>query len=217
MKQKIKAVIFDVAGVLMGGTAESKQRKKRGGGFHDAIADKLEILHDTWFDAIDSVYGKSMEGSLDGKTVIRTISRNLGIPVSRIEKPAVQLYKKLLKKNKELFDIAHELKKKGYIVGVLSDQWYLSKKSLVKPRDFKMFDVIILSCDVGFRKPDIRIYKLLMKKLRAKDKGMKYSEVLFIDNRDYNLKPAEKLGMKTILFKGNEQCLEEVRRVGVEV
>jgi len=212
---EIKAIIFDVGGVLMGGTANAEHRKKLGCGFHDAMADYLEVLHDTWFDAIDTVYAQSMVGLVDGKTVIKIISNNLGIPEKKLIKPALVLYQKMLNKNEELFNIARNLKRKGFIVGVLSDQWYLSKKALMKPKDYKYFDPVVVSCDVGVRKPNPKIYKLLMRELRKKNKKIKYSEVLFIDNREWNTKPAVKLGMKVILFESNDQCVKELKGFGV--
>jgi FMN phosphatase YigB (HAD superfamily) len=36
---------------------------------------------------------------------------------------------------------------------------------------------------------------------------------LFIDNREWNLKPARKLGMKTILFKNNKQTIKDLKKL----
>ena len=48
-----------------------------------------------------------------------------------------------------------------------------------------------------------------------KNKTIRYQDVLFIDNREYNLKPAKKLGMKTILFKDNKSCINELKKFKV--
>lgn len=218
MKQKkeakIKAIIFDVSGVL-------KVRKKRffrmpwEESFHTYIAKKLQKGLDSWFDSIDSVVQGSMEGKIGDKDTVKRVANNLGISIKNLLKVSDYIYKKLYKKNQKLYKTASELKKKGYIIGILSDQWTFSKRILTPKKDIRGFDPAIISCDVGMRKPDIRIYKLLIKKLRTKIKGLKYSEVIFIDNRDYNLKPAKKLGMKVILFKDNKQCIKELKKKGV--
>ena len=54
-----------------------------------------------------------------------------------------------------------------------------------------------------------------MKKIHLLDKNVKADEILFIDNRDYNLEPARKLGIKTILFENNKQLGKELRKYGV--
>ena len=56
-----------------------------------------------------------------------------------------------------------------------------------------------------------------MKRIKKKDKDMKNKEVLFIDNQEWNLKPARKLRMKTILFKDNKQFVKDLKKLGVSV
>src|SRR3989344_1729889 len=184
-KSEIKAVIFDVGSVLQ----KWKFSGKNSPGIQEYLADKLEIALDSWFDAIDTPYGKSFVGELDDDKVISIISENLGISKRKM----INLYKeavhKYFEKNERLYKLAGELKLKGYLIGILSDQWALSAKYLISKKDRKLFDVVILSNEFGIRKPDIKIYKLLIKKLQAKSLRVKPSEVLFIDNRKYNLKP----------------------------
>ena len=115
----------------------------------------------------------------------------------------------LRKKIEELTKI-----KNDYYVGILSDQSYFSKKALLEKYsllgDFKPN---VISCDEGIRKPNKKIYELLKKKLDKIDKKIKYNEILFIDNRNWNLKPAKKLGMKTILFKNNKQTKKKLNKI----
>lgn len=56
-----------------------------------------------------------------------------------------------------------------------------------------MFDVIIESSKVGMRKPNPKIYEMVCEKL-----GVSPSRCVFLDDIGSNLKPAKKLGMKTI-------------------
>src|SRR5690606_1641082 len=107
-------------------------------------------------------------------------------------------YQKRYKKNKLLLRFARKLKKEGYVVAVLSDQWHLSSPSLIPKEFHKIFDTFVISCDVGSRKPNLEIYKILLKKLKVRPK-----EILFIDDRPWNLVPAKKLGIQTILFENN--------------
>ena len=211
----IKAIIFDVGSVLQLYKKPVIVDGKDYSGVFEYMADKVDVVLDTWFDAIDTPYAESIEGKISEKKAINTIAKNLKKKPGELGRMLVAAYKKLFIKNKELYKIAYELKKKGYIIGILSDQWYLSKKALMPPKNIKGFDVVVASCDAGVRKPDARIYRLLLSKLRKEKKGLKASEVLFIDNRDYNLEPARQIGMKVILFENNKQCLREMKKLGV--
>jgi epoxide hydrolase-like predicted phosphatase len=205
--KKIKALIFDMNGVLVLGI-ELKRGSRLSNSFHQRIARKIGISIDTWFDAIDAVYADSIEGKISEKRVLNTISKNLDLKPERLERLILKNYKNLFKRNNELHKYAFRMKKKGYRIAILSDQWHLSKKALLKENDVKRFDVSIISCDVGIRKPNPRIYRLTLRKL-----GVKPSEAVFIDNRDWNTKAAEKLGIKTVLFKNNSQFKKELDKL----
>jgi len=201
----IKAIIFDMNGVLFTGI-ESMGDKS----FHLIVSKKLGVDLDTWIDAIDSSYSKSVEGKIKEKELIRIISDNLQVNEKKLERIIVSTYKKLFNKNKELFKIAKGLKK-YYKVAILSDQWAYSKKALVNRKEISSFDLAIFSCDVGMRKPDKKIFNLALRKLKVKPE-----EAIFIDNRFWNTEPAKKIGIKTILFRNNRQFLRDLKKLGVK-
>jgi epoxide hydrolase-like predicted phosphatase len=207
MNEKIKAIIFDVGGVLALGKAQIKKHKKyfHNLGVHEFISNKLKISLDQYFDAIDTNYAKSIEGQITKKQVLEKISTNLKTTPKKIEKFYLKAYNKNFKQNKQLFKQAFKLKKLGYKIAILSDQWSLSKEILMPNKLYKNFDEVIVSCDVGLRKPNVKIYKLILKKLKIKS-----IEAIFIDNQKWNIKPAKKLGVKTILFKNNKQLFGQL-------
>jgi putative hydrolase of the HAD superfamily len=59
----------------------------------------------------------------------------------------------------------------------------------------KLFKAAVISGDVGFRKPDERIFEMLLKKTHAAPENC-----IFFDDRVANLVPARKLGFKAVLF-----------------
>ena len=207
MKSKIKAVIFDMNGVLALGV-ELKHGTRISKSFHNTISKKLGIGVDTWLDAIDSVYADSIEGKISEKKTLNTISKNLKISPKKLERLIMKFYRKLFKENKELYNYAFQLKRKGYKIAILSDQWPPSKKAIYHKNKIIKFDVVVTSSDVSMRKPNPKIYKLTLKKLKVKAR-----ESIFVDNRDWNTKPAEKLGIKTVLFKNNKQAIKEIERL----
>jgi len=213
-KRKIKAIIFDVAGVLVGGKITSSKVIEHSG-VHEYMARKLKMGIDSWIDSIETPYNQSMEGQIDGDRAVKWIARNLKINEKKLTKLWISAYKRKLKKNKKLYLIARKLKSQGYIVGILSDQWYLSKKAMIPEENIRDFDPVIISCDVGLRKPNPLIYKMLLKKLREKNKKIKASEIIFADNRDWNLTVPRNMGINVILFKDDKQFLKDLKKFGI--
>ena len=208
-KGEIKAIIFDIGGVLQLGKYSNKPvRGHRLLGVHNFIVKKLKISLDQYFDSLDTAYAKSIEGTISEKQVIKTIAKNLEISTTKFKQLFVQAYKKNFKINNELINYALRLKKQGYKIGILSDQWHLSKRALVTEKMKKIFKPSIISCDVGIRKPNPKIYKLILKKMKISAK-----QAVFVDNQEWNTQPAEKLGFKSILFKNNKQLFKQLEKV----
>ena len=213
MVKKIKAVIFDIGGVLqLGKTKRSTQDHLHVSGVHEIVAKKLKISLDQYFDAIDSVYAKSVEVKISKEQVLDKFSHNLNYPKNKLEKLYYRTYKKRYRKNKYLYKIAKKLKNKGYKIAILSDQWHLSKKAHTSKKDIGFFDKVIISCDVGIRKPKPQIYKLVLKKLKVHP-----NESIFIDNQTWNTIPANKLGMNTILFVNNKKIKKQLKDFGIDI
>ncbi len=223
-KLKIKAIIFDVGGVLqlpkyptrliqdshLSGVP--KHCGHRNKGIHEYLANKLKIVLDQWFDAIDTYYALSIEGKISEKELMSRISKNLHVSQGKLKGLIIKAYKRQFILNKELINVASKLKKQGYKVGILSDQWQLSKRALMPKSLTKKFNPVLVSCDNGIRKPNKDYYKLLLKRLKLKP-----SQIVFIDNQEWNIKPAKKLGIKTILFKNNKQAIKSLEKLGVKI
>lgn len=201
---KIKAIIFDVGGVLALGEnlVKIKGRYHRIG-IHSYVSKKLGISLDQYFDSIDTTYALAIEGKISREKTLKIFSKNLQTSAKKLKKLYSKAYRKNFKQNKQLFKQAFKLKKLDHKIAVLSDQWYLSKDALMPEKLYKNFNGVIVSCETGIRKPNTKIYKLILKKL-----NLKPSETIFIDNQKWNLAPAKKLAMKTILFKDNKQLFE---------
>lgn len=204
MKRVIKAIILDVGGVLaLGENSKVTKGKIVPSGVHLDLAKKLNVSIDQYLDAIDTNYALAIEGKISREKVIGIFAKNLKTSPKKLEKLYIKYYRKYFKQNKQLFKQVFELKKQGYIIAILSDQWPLSREALMPDKFYKNFDNIVVSCEVGIRKPDIKIFKLILKKLKLSSR-----QTLFIDNQKWNTDPAKKLGMKTILFKDNKQLFQ---------
>ena len=64
-KEELKAIIYDIGGVLQVGEQQRKyQSQKHASGVHESIAKKLRIRMDQYFDSIDTAYALSIEGKI---------------------------------------------------------------------------------------------------------------------------------------------------------
>ncbi|MBA7545684.1 hypothetical protein ES705_38056 [subsurface metagenome] len=100
-----------------------------------------------------------------------------------------------LRIDSEFAEIAKTLAK-DYSLAILSNdvkEWsnYLRTKFDLN----RFFKIIIISGEVGYRKPDKRIYNILLDRIQSPP-----SDCVFVDDRSKNLRPGSEIGMKTIRF-----------------
>jgi putative hydrolase of the HAD superfamily len=93
----------------------------------------------------------------------------------------------------DFIPVAERLKN-GYTLSMLSNdvsEWsaYLRKRFDLD----RLFTSVIISGDYGYRKPDPRLYEILLKSL-----GIASHRCLFIDDQPRNLDTAVRLGIKTV-------------------
>ncbi len=108
----------------------------------------------------------------------------------------------------ENIELAKKLKGK-YKLGVLSSASLLQARKIEEVD--KIFDVVVLSGEVGFSKPQKEAYEIVLSEL-----GVLPEEVVFIDDLLENIVGAEKLGIKGVLYKSPSQLKESLRGLGIE-
>ena len=74
------------------------------------------------------------------------------------------------------------------------------------PNVMRLFDFMIESSKVKIRKPELKFYLLACQRANVQPQ-----EVVFLDDLGINLKPAKKLGMKTIKVSKAEDALKELQ------
>jgi putative hydrolase of the HAD superfamily len=72
------------------------------------------------------------------------------------------------------------------------------------------FDVVLVSYEVGFTKPDPRIYQECLRRL-----GAEPGDALFVDDRLPNIDGAARLGIRTLHFTGAASIPELRRQIGL--
>ena len=71
-----------------------------------------------------------------------------------------------------------------------------------------MFDAVVISDQVGLRKPSTEIYELTATKI-----GLPSGECLFVDDTEHNLPAARDLGMGTLFFTGADGEVAEIEKL----
>lgn len=83
----------------------------------------------------------------------------------------------------------------------------------LKTFDFlQYFEGIVVSGDEKMKKPDIRIYDLILDRYEINPET-----AVFIDDSERNIKAAATTGLKTIHFKSSQQLAEDLEKLGISV
>lgn len=90
---------------------------------------------------------------------------------------------------KEVSEYISSLKGKCKL-GLLSNVSLMDKDRQMKHMDYSVFDYRFISCELGIRKPNREIYEYV-------NNTLKNYEILFIDDREINLRIPKELGWKT--------------------
>jgi len=121
--------------------------------------------------------------------------------------------------NEETIKLVKRLRQRGYRVAALSNLEPSRAGWLKRHGVDKLFDVVVFSCEVGERKPDLKagrpndlaVYRLTLSRL-----GLEAKECIFIDDNMNCVAAAESMGLRSILFKNTAQVEADLREMGVE-
>ena len=187
----IKTVIFDLGEVFV-----CHNRK-----FWEIIAKRLDVGIDSLKKEIQKHLGLLDTGKISDTEFWKKVGEGLKVKIPEESKKWMWERAGIdFPINKDVENIVKKLKNYGYKTASISN---IEKTTVEYGRRngwFKYFDETINSCDVGVLKPDLRIYEIVLQKIKEKAE-----DCIFIDNKEMFLKGAEKLGMKIILFDNSKQ------------
>jgi putative hydrolase of the HAD superfamily len=83
----------------------------------------------------------------------------------------------------------------------------MTGRSLYIAEVMVLFDHVIESAKIGLRKPDPRIYKMMVETLKVDP-----SDCVYLDDLGVNLKPAREMGMTTIKVASGTQAIAELEQ-----
>ncbi len=197
----IKAIIFDYGGVLSTTGKLLPLAEKYAVEFKKDKGKFTTIIETSWNKArINEISSKDFWGSL---------ANFIGIESNELRRRVVDEFSVL---RPEMISLIKKLKK-SYKLAIISNQIEDWLEEIIEKNEFnKLFDVIVTSYNVKVAKPDLAIFELAINRL-----GVAAKECVYVDDLEKNIPPAEKLGMKTILFKDNFQLIKDLKKLGVEI
>jgi HAD superfamily hydrolase (TIGR01509 family) len=98
--------------------------------------------------------------------------------------------------NHEVISYIEELKEK-YLIALLSNAESDYLRNILSEHELdSLFDLVLISSEVGMAKPDKEMFELALDKL-----GVTAGETIFIDDQQKNIDAAEKIGIRSIRFE----------------
>lgn len=108
--------------------------------------------------------------------------------------------------DEDMVRAVREARAAGVRTGLISNSWGTSRY----PRTLlsELFDGIVISGEVGIRKPALRIYQL-----GAEAIGLAPERCVFVDDLPFNLPPAQELGMAIIHHTDVAETIAELQQM----
>ncbi len=109
-----------------------------------------------------------------------------------------------------MLSLLYKLRQKYMLASLttISKEWLVYKRK--KFHLDTLFPIIVSSGQYGVVKPDPKIYNILLQRINVAP-----SACLFIDDMEYAIPPAKALGIKTVLFKGQKDLENNLKKYRV--
>ena len=203
IKPDIRAVIFDMGGVILR-TEDLSSRTKLAAKFGLSCRELENIV----FQSPESV--RAELGEFTREEHWKNMARLLKFPESELDE-FQRAYWDGDAVDKELEAFIRGLRPR-YKTALLSNAWEGTRID-APVRGFTFldaFDETIFSWEVRLRKPDPKIYRLVLDRL-----GVQPQEAVFVDDYFKNIEGAQAVGMHTVWFKCREDSVNELKALCV--
>lgn len=186
----IQSIVFDWGGVLI----EEPSLK-----MFEYCAKVLQVSLQEFLHIYEKFTQDFQKGTISEQMLWETICSKLRIKQPTLSSLWGTAFRQAHVENRENFLLASTLKKNGYCVGLLSNTEVPAMR-FFHEQQYRMFDVTVFSCAEGTRKPEERMYQILLQRLQVQPE-----EVLFIDDNEEYIHGAERVRINTVLFKNHRQ------------
>lgn len=195
----IKAVVFDVGGVLALGSMTA---------FYERGCEYLGVPKMFNFDVSPHIHLEYNRGKITPREAFDGMFQKK--LTDNEFKTISQMWRTTFARYDAMIELAEDLKRSGYRIAVLSNSDQIVSDHLEASGLYDPFEFQILSHKLGFIKPEPEIYDALLNKL-----NLKPEEVIFIDDNNLCVEGAIKAGIKTIRYDNMDTLICELRALGV--
>lgn len=188
-KAQIKAVLFDGDGVLI----------TPPGLFSQHYAKSIGVDPKSFLPFFKGIFRDALEGKADLKEQI-TANPDIwhweGDPTLLL----AQWFDYENHKDELLLEVVEQLRSKGVLVGLATDQEQYRTEYLREVMFQGTFDFVFAACEIGYRKIDPVFFDTVMNVLSAN--GVKDpSEVIYFDDAQNNIDTASSVGIQAYLYQ----------------
>jgi epoxide hydrolase-like predicted phosphatase len=198
----LRAVIFDLGGVIVRTEYQAPRQK---------LAERFGMDYE---DIEKIVFGGGSNGSAARASVGEITEEEHWQQVMKTLKLPLDQYPEIEKEffggdvvDRTLLEFLRSLKPR-YKVGLISNAWSGLRAYIEREKFEDVFDVMIISAEVGTAKPSEKIYQLALDQL-----GVSPSEAVFVDDFIANIEACEKLGVKGILFTDSQSVMQKLKEL----
>lgn len=199
----IRNIIFDLGNVII-----NYNQKQIINSFTQK-EDEIKYIYDEIFHAPE--WHLMDLGYMTNEEAIEVINKRNECKYEKLTKDFLHEWYKKQTINREIVEIAKKLKKNGYKLFVLSNMANLTYEYFKNNEFFSLCSGIIISAHEHIKKPDEKVYKLLLDRYH-----LNAEECLFIDDdpSEENYKTANKMGIKGRKIIPNQA--EDVKKLLLE-
>ena len=202
LPEMFRAIFFDLGNVILPFDARTLVRALKP---YSQLSEK-EILERLWHPEAAASFET---GKITPEQFFEVVRRECALEMGYEQ--FMLAFNEIFREDADVVGLLPKLKKKRYPLGLISNT-NITHMTYIKSRFscLSHMDEMILSHEVGLRKPDPAIYWHALKKF-----GIKPQEALFIDDMPENVKSAHDIGITAIQFTSAEKLAEHLSYLGV--
>ena len=196
-QMEIRAVFFDIGGVL--------ERNPRTG-WQQSWATALGIERPELERRLDPIWSAGSIGAITLEQVEQRTAEALGLDESQLSAFMDDAWAEYLGALNEPIAVYFAGLRPRFKTGIVSNSFVGAREREQRAYDFESIcDVIVYSHEVGWIKPDPRIYRLACTRLNVTP-----LEAVFVDDLQGGVDGAISIGMRAIKFEHNDQAIAEL-------